>query len=159
MPTENRSGVQTTADRADAGTKTQPAARTEGVPLDHPGVHLLRIGVASLLFIHGAARVGLQIVPPFGDFLSSKGLPAGVLLAWTLTIAELVLTPILAARRFVTPIAAFFMIELAAGIALVHWPAGWFVVGAGRNGMEFSVLLIISLAAIILFERNSDRGH
>lgn len=124
----------------------------------HPGAHLLRIGVAALIFTHGAARVGLDIVPPFGDFLSSKGFPAGLLLAWTLTIGELVLTPLLAARRFVTPIAAFFMIELTAGIALVHWPAGWFVVGAGRNGMEFSVLLIIALASIILFERTTTPG-
>jgi uncharacterized membrane protein YphA (DoxX/SURF4 family) len=47
------------------------------------------------------------------------------------------------------------MIELAAGIALVHWPAGWFVVGAGRNGMEYSILLILCLAALILFERTA----
>jgi putative oxidoreductase len=126
---------------------SHPGARTQ------PGAHLLRIGVAALLFIHGAARVGLGIVPPFGDFLNSKGLPAGLLLAWTLTIAELARTPLLAARRFVTPIAAFFIVELAAGIALVHWPAGWFVVGAGRNGMEYSVLLILALGSVVLFER------
>jgi putative oxidoreductase len=120
---------------------------------NHPGAHLLRIGVAMLLFIHGAARVGLGIVPPFGEFLSARGIPAGLALAWTLTVAELVLTPLLAARRFVTPVVVFFMIELASGIALVHWPAGWFVVGAGRNGMEFSVLLLLCLAALILFER------
>jgi putative oxidoreductase len=125
---------------------------------NHPGAHLLRIGTAALLFVHGAARVGLGIVPPFGEFLTSKGIPAGLAVAWALTIAELVLTPLLAARRFVTPIAAFFMIELAAGIALVHWPAGWFVVGAGRNGMEFSVLLILSLASVTLFERTAPAG-
>jgi hypothetical protein len=36
----------------------------------------------------------------------------------------------------------------AAGIALVHAPEGWFVVGLGRNGMEYSVLLISSLLLI-----------
>ena len=29
-----------------------------------------------------------------------------------------------------------------------HFPEGWFVVGAGRNGMEYSVLLIAVLAAL-----------
>ena len=31
---------------------------------------------------------------------------------------------------------------------LVHLPAGWFVVGGGRNGMEYSVLLIVALLGI-----------
>ena len=33
------------------------------------------------------------------------------------------------------------------GIVLVHAPSGWFVVGGGRNGMEYSVLLIAVLLA------------
>lgn len=37
---------------------------------------------------------------------------------------------------------------LAAGAVLVHYPAGWFVVGAGRNGMEYSALLIVGLLAV-----------
>jgi len=41
------------------------------------------------------------------------------------------------------------------GIALVHAPAGWFVVGLGRNGMEYSILLIICLAAVIVAHRRS----
>ena len=31
---------------------------------------------------------------------------------------------------------------------MVHMPAGWFVVGLGRNGMEYSVLLIACLAML-----------
>ncbi len=34
------------------------------------------------------------------------------------------------------------------GIVLVHAPAGWFVVGHGRNGMEYSVLLIAALLCV-----------
>lgn len=34
------------------------------------------------------------------------------------------------------------------GLVLVHWPAGWFVVGLGRNGMEYSVPLIACLLGI-----------
>lgn len=36
------------------------------------------------------------------------------------------------------------------GIVLVHAPHGWFVVGAGRNGMEYSVLLIVCLLLLAL---------
>ena len=35
-----------------------------------------------------------------------------------------------------------------AGVVLVHAREGWFVVGAGRNGVEYSVLLIACLPAI-----------
>jgi putative oxidoreductase len=44
----------------------------------------------------------------------------------------------------------WFGVQLAMGIYLVHAPAGWFVVGAGRNGMEFSVLLILCLLVIAM---------
>jgi len=31
---------------------------------------------------------------------------------------------------------------------LVHYPDGWFVVGAGRNGMEYSMMLLAGLIAV-----------
>lgn len=34
------------------------------------------------------------------------------------------------------------------GIVLVHASAGWFVVGVGRNGSEYSVLLIVCLLCV-----------
>lgn len=37
--------------------------------------------------------------------------------------------------------AKFSAIDLV-GIWLVHLPTGWFVLGLGRNGAEYSVLLI-----------------
>jgi putative oxidoreductase len=43
-----------------------------------------------------------------------------------------------------------FSVIYATGIALVHSKAGWFVVGLGRNGSEFSVLLIMCLLALAL---------
>ena len=47
--------------------------------------------------------------------------------------------------RFVAPI---HIAILTAGIAMVHAREGWFVVGGGRNGVEYSVLLIACLAAL-----------
>jgi len=108
----------------------------------------LRLAVAVLLFVHGAARIANGTVDDFGGFLGSQGFPLGFYLAWGLTIFELVGSVLLAAGFYTWIIALLFAAELAAGIALVHWKEGWFVVGAGRNGMEFSVLLIASLLAI-----------
>jgi len=107
----------------------------------------LRFAIAALLFVHGLYRVASGGVAGFGDFLDGNHLPAGHLLAWTVTIMELVGTVILAAGRLVRPLALSFAAELAVGILLVHSHAGWFVVGGGRNGMEYSVALIAILLA------------
>lgn len=119
-------------------------------------VTLLRVGVAVLLFIHGAYRASTGGVAGFGEWLSSLGLPAGIAWAWAVTLIELLATPLLAAGRFVVPIAAYLAFQLVLGIALVHFPEGWFVVGGGRNGMEYSILLILSLVVIALDQRRQN---
>lgn len=108
----------------------------------------VRIAVGVLLFLHGLARVRLGIVDDFGVFLSGVGLPAGLVVAWIVTGVELVGAPVLGWGRGVRVLAPWFALQLVAGIALVHAPEGWFVVGAGRNGVEYSVLLIVCLAAV-----------
>ena len=109
---------------------------------------MVRLAVAVLLFIHGAARISNGTVDDFGGFLGSQGFPLGFFVAWGITIFELVGSVLLAAGFYTWIIAFVFAVELGVGIALVHWKEGWFVVGAGRNGMEFSVLLITSMLAI-----------
>ena len=113
---------------------------------------LLRYGLAVLIFIHGAHRLYHGGVTPFGGFLDSQGFPFGLALAWGITIYELVGPVLLAVRRLVMPIALISAVQYATGIWLVHWQHGWFVVGSGRNGMEFSVLLILSLVVLALWQ-------
>ena len=109
---------------------------------------IIRLTVAALLFVHGAARISNGTVDDFGGFLGSKGFPLGFYIAWAITLFELVASVMLAVGFYTWVIALLFALELAAGIAMVHWKEGWFVVGAGRNGMEYSALLIASLLAI-----------
>jgi putative oxidoreductase len=45
-------------------------------------------------------------------------------------------------------LAPAFALQLLAGMVLVHASAGWFVVGLGRNGMEYSALLVVCLLLI-----------
>lgn len=101
-----------------------------------------RIVVAILLLIHGIARIYLGIVDDFGGFFASINIPFGFYLAWAITIFEIVGSILLAVGYFVSPIAIIFAIHLTFGIFLVHLKEGWFVVGAGRNGIEYSILLI-----------------
>lgn len=122
-----------------------------------PGITLLRVVLALLLVIHGVARVADGGVAPFGEFFASLGVPLGLPLAWSVTGFELVGGAALALGRFVTPIAALFAVQLAAGIALVHARHGWFVVGLGTNGVEYSVCLIAGFVALILSQRHHAR--
>ena len=111
-------------------------------------IHALRFVAAALLFIHGISRLVTGGIAPFGEFLAGEHIPGGPVIAWTITIVEILGTIVLASGHFVRPLALYFAAELTVGILLVHRHSGWFVVGSGRNGMEFSVLLISVLLAL-----------
>ncbi len=117
----------------------------------------LRVAVALLLFIHGAARVSDGTVDDFGVFFTLSGFPFGAACAWTITLVELAGGAALAAGFLVIPLCFWFAVQLAAGIALIHAKAGWFVVGAGRNGVEYSVLLIAALASLAIYQSGARR--
>ncbi|MCA9764482.1 MAG: DoxX family protein [Gemmatimonadetes bacterium] len=109
----------------------------------------LRVAVATILVIHGSYRaLHAGYVAGFGEFLTSTGVPLGGSIAVAITAGEIVGGLALAAGRLVVPLALLFAAELAVGIVMVHAPEGWFVVGGGRNGMEYSVLLIVVLLAV-----------
>lgn len=111
----------------------------------------LRLLVATLIAIHGWARLLENAVTPFGQWLNTQGFaPAGPAIAWGITGFEIGGTLLLALGRFTRPLALLYACIYAVGIILVHAPAGWFVVGLGRNGAEYSVLLIGVLLAIAL---------
>ena len=114
------------------------------------GLRWLRCGLAALLLAHGVARIWLGGVWPFGVWLNGQGIPFGAAIAVFVTAWELAATSLLAfgPKRWLSPICTVFITIYACGIWLVHAPAGWFVVGAGRNGSEYSVLLILCLAIL-----------
>lgn len=114
------------------------------------GILILRGMVALTMVIHGVTRVKLGGVAGFGEFLAGNHVPFGIAVAWALTLAEIAGGLALALGFAVVWLCAWFVVELALGIALVHFKEGWFVVGAGRNGMEYSVLLIVCFVSIAL---------
>jgi len=115
-----------------------------------PGVRMLRVSVGALLLIHGLYRFFAGGVAPFGEFLDSVGLPFGFAIAATLTFVEIIGAPLLAAGVAMRALIVWFAIELTIGIVLVHARDGWFVVGGGRNGVEYSVLLLLALASLFV---------
>lgn len=121
------------------------------------GLTVLRVAVASVFVVHGIARMANGTVGGFGQFLGSQGLPFGAAVAWTLTIVEVAGGAALALGFFVRPLCAWYAVEILTGIGLVHWSEGWFVVGAGRGGMEYSVLIVACLAAVFLADQAALR--
>jgi len=113
------------------------------------GLDLVRIVVAVLLAIHSISRMIHGDVPGFGEYLGSVGFPMGVALAWFITLSTLVASVALIARRLIVPACVCHIIVLVAGILLDHMKDGWFVVGGGSNGMEYSVALISCLLAVM----------
>lgn len=111
-------------------------------------LEILRVTVALLILIHGVYRLEAGLVAPFGIWLDSLGFPFGYGWAMAVTLYELVGPLLMLARRWTSLAALGHAAILTLGMILVHLPAGWFVVGGGRNGMEYSVLLIVALLAI-----------
>ena len=112
------------------------------------GWTLIRLTLAGLLAAHGWARLLSGGVVPFGDWLTSQGFPLGFYIAAGITAIEFVGTLLLALRWLVLPLTLVYAAIYSMGIVLVHAPAGWFVVGLGRNGAEYSVLLIVCLLCV-----------
>lgn len=117
------------------------------------GLLVLRIAVAGLIAAHGWARWIAGGVAPFGQWLDGIGFPLGMVLATAVTVVEIVGTPLYAWGRLLLPLSLLYSAIYVIGIVLVHAPAGWFVVGLGRNGMEYSVLLILCLLIVGLCGR------
>ena len=114
------------------------------------GIVLVRMAAAAMMVIHGTTRAATGGVPGFGGFLEGNHVPFGTAVAWLLTAVEILGGLTLISGRLVRPLCAWFSLELASGIALVHFREGWFVVGGGRNGFEYSALLIVCFAAVAI---------
>lgn len=121
---------------------SSPTARSE------LGWLILRLALAGLIAAHGWVRWLSGGVPLFGEWLTSQGLPFGYSIAAAVTAIEIMGTVPLAAGRIVAPLTLTYTAIYAVGIYMVHAPEGWFVVGKGRNGVEYSVLLIVALLCL-----------
>lgn len=120
---------------------------------------LLRVCVAGLLAAHGWYRFLTGGYVGFGEWLTSQHIPLAPMVAMGVTAFEILGTPVLAAGRYVRWLTPVFACIYASGALLVHRPDGWFVVGGGRNGMEYSVLILCALATLWLMHPPEARAE
>ena len=112
---------------------------------------IIRLAAAGNLLIHGLFRIMAGGVTGFDEYLGAFGFPTFT--AWIITIFEIIGSTSIIAGKWIAPLCILFCLELVTGIALVHFREGWFVVGGGRNGMEYSVLLILCFASTAIAHR------
>lgn len=108
----------------------------------------LRGIVGIIIASHGLHRLLTGGYEPFGEWLTGEGFPFGLIIAWAITIFEIVGSLFLVVGKKLPYICAVFIVIYLTGLFLVHLQHGWFVVGSGSNGIEYSVLLIASLFCI-----------
>jgi putative oxidoreductase len=115
---------------------------------------VLRITLAAVFFMHGISSIFTGSINNFGNHLNEVGFaPIGLPLAWMIKLSHVVCAVLLILNRYIR-IAAFITIPiLVAGIIMIHAAAGWFVVGPGRNGMEYNVLLIGVLVYLAMINK------
>jgi putative oxidoreductase len=121
-------------------------------PLSRPGTGLkiVRITIGLIIGVHAVhGLVNPAATNGFGGYLGSIGFPFGIALAWIIQIGQFCSCVGLIFGRLVVPSCIFHLAILGIGIGLVHFSSGWFVVGAGRNGMEYSITLMGCIVAIL----------
>lgn len=115
------------------------------------GTLLLRIAIAIILLTHSVFGMFDNGINDFGNlYLNQIGFaPFGVFLAWSIKLSHVMAAVLLLLNKYVKLAGFVTIFVLIMGIVLVHYQDGWFVVGGGRNGMEYNFLLIIVLLAIM----------
>ncbi len=111
----------------------------------------LRIALVVIFLVHSVAGMFNNGINDFGNlFLNQVGFaPVGVPLAWAIKLSHIALAFSLLTDKYLKITAYITIIILIVGIFMVHLKDGWFVVGGGRNGIEFNFLLIMALLTII----------
>ena len=112
---------------------------------------ILRIAVAVILLVHGMGGMFNNGVNDFGNhYLNEVGFaPFGLILAWLIKLSHVVAAICLLVNKYLKPAGIVTIFILVVGIFMVHLQEGWFVVGGGRNGVEFNFLLIAALIVIM----------
>jgi putative oxidoreductase len=115
------------------------------------GTFLLRLAVSVILLMHSIPGIFNNGINDFGKYyLNEAGFaPVGIPLAWAIKMSHIVCAACLIFEKFVKPACLITIAIMIAGIIMVHFKEGWYVVGAGRNGYEFNILMICVLLTIM----------
>lgn len=122
------------------------------------GPDVLRFVLCAIVFTHGIYRYHEGSVPVLGRLLEESGFPrgSGYALACAVNLTETIGAALLAMGIMVWPLCLAFSVIYFTGIVIFHWTSGFFVVGPGSNGWEYSALLITCFV-VVAWESRADR--
>jgi putative oxidoreductase len=111
----------------------------------------LRIAIIIIFLVHSLAGMFNNGINNFGNlYLNQVGFaPIGLPLAWAVKLSHIALAYSLLTDKYLKATSFITIFILIVGIFMIHLKEGWFVVGGGRNGVEFNFLLIMALLSII----------
>jgi putative oxidoreductase len=109
---------------------------------------VLRVTISLLIAIHGWHRMLYGFVDDLGDGVTQIGFPAGLALAWLITLAEAFGALAYARGLFVLPLTAFYVFVYTVSILFYHSRHGWYSSGGGANGCEYPVLLVSAFLCV-----------
>ena len=111
---------------------------------------LLRFAVAIILLVHSVFGMFDGGINAFGNlYLNQIGFaPIGLYLAWAIKLSHVLAAVCLLLNKYIKVASIITIFVLIMGIIMIHFKEGWFVVGGGRNGMEFNLLLIFVLLTL-----------
>lgn len=115
------------------------------------GTFLIRLGVAAILLAHSVRTILDGSISGFGkEYLDPMGFaPFGLVIAYAIKISHILAAICFLSGKYVKLAGIVTIFILTMGIAMLHWQEGWFVVGGGRNGIEFNFLLILVVLTIM----------
>ena len=120
----------------------------------------LRLAVAIILLMHSIPGIFNNGINEFGRFyLNEVGFsPIGIPLDWAIKLSHVLCALCLLFNKYVKAASIITLVILIVGIILVHFKEGWYVVGGGRNGIEFNFLLIFVLLTIMFPKGFTKKG-
>jgi len=122
------------------------------------GYAILRVSIAIILLSHSVFGMFDGGINDFGNFYLNKVgfAPYGVAIAWIIKLSHIVCAVLFIMKRYIRLACFTTIFVLIMGIIMVHFKEGWFVVGGGRNGMEYNFVLICVLTAIMFLNADSN---
>ncbi|CAM1347357.1 DoxX family protein [Tenacibaculum crassostreae] len=112
----------------------------------------LRLAISIILLTHSIPGILNGGIYDFGNlYLNQIGFaPFGVYIAWAVKLSHILCAISIALNIYMKWASIITILILFTGIILVHFKEGWYVVGDGRNGVEYSFLLICVLLSFLI---------
>jgi putative oxidoreductase len=109
------------------------------------------MALAIVLLMHSVPGMFNNGINDFGNlYLNEVGFaPVGLFVAWAIKLSHVASAVALLLNKYIKITSIITIFILVMGIVMVHLPEGWFVVGGGRNGVEFNFILIAIFLSLV----------